>query len=113
MKQSNAAIDYYRKGKIFARAIELARNVSPEEVTTLEEEWGDWLVNRRQADASISHYIEAGATAKALQAAVNAKQWRKAVQVIKKKIFKSFYLKIISYFPSKIFNEKTIDSTCS
>lgn len=32
-------------------------------------------------DASISHYIEAGATVKALEAAVGAKQWRKAVQV--------------------------------
>lgn len=39
------------------------------------------LVSRRQADASISHYIEAGATTKALEAAVNAKQWLKAVQV--------------------------------
>ncbi|XP_031636976.1 intraflagellar transport protein 172 homolog isoform X2 [Contarinia nasturtii] len=81
MNQPNAAIDYYRKGKVFARAIELARSVSPEEVTTLEEEWGDWLVSRRQADASISHYIEAGATSKALEAAVNAKQWLKAVQI--------------------------------
>lgn len=81
MNQSTTAIEYYRKGKIFARAIELARNVSPEEVTILEEEWGDWLVARRQTDASISHYIEAGATTKALEAAVNAKQWRKAVQV--------------------------------
>lgn len=81
MRQSNSAIDYYRKGKVFARAIELARNVSPEEVTNLEEEWGDWLVSKRQTDASISHYIEAGATGKALEAAVNAKQWRKAVQV--------------------------------
>lgn len=81
MRQSKAAIDFYRKGKVFARAIELARTVSPEEVTALEEEWGDWLVSRRQTDASISHYIEAGATVKALEAAVNAKQWRKAVQV--------------------------------
>lgn len=38
-------------------------------------------MSRRQADASISHYIEAGATTKALEAAVNAKQWLKAVQV--------------------------------
>lgn len=87
MNRSNAAIDYYRKGKIFARAIELARNVSPEEVTILEEEWGDWLVSRRQADASISHYIEAGATSKALEAAVNAKQWLKAVQVLQQDFF--------------------------
>lgn len=39
------------------------------------------LVSRRQMDASISHYIEAGTTVKALEAAVGAKQWRKAVQV--------------------------------
>lgn len=39
------------------------------------------LVSKRQMDASISHYIEAGATVKALEAAVGAKQWRKAVQV--------------------------------
>lgn len=39
------------------------------------------LVTKRQMDASISHYIEAGATVKALEAAVGAKQWRKAVQV--------------------------------
>lgn len=36
------AIDMYRKGGAYARAIELARKVSPEEVTVLEEEWGDW-----------------------------------------------------------------------
>lgn len=29
-------------GGAYARAIELARNVSPDEVTNLEEEWGDW-----------------------------------------------------------------------
>lgn len=81
MNQPNTAIDYYRKGKVFARAIELARSVSPEEVTILEEEWGDWLVGRRQADAAISHYIEAGATEKALESAVRTKQWLKAVQV--------------------------------
>lgn len=39
------------------------------------------LVSKRQLDASISHYIEGGATGKALDAAVNAKQWYKAIQV--------------------------------
>lgn len=39
------------------------------------------LVSKRQMDASISHYIEAGTTVKALEAAVGAKQWRKALQV--------------------------------
>lgn len=77
------AIQLYRKGSVYGRAIELARKISPDDVVQLEEEWGDWLVSRRQMDASISHYIEAGATIKALEAAVSAKTWRKAVQIAK------------------------------
>lgn len=34
----------YQRAEAFARAIELARNVQPELVTVLEEEWGDWYV---------------------------------------------------------------------
>ena len=48
----------------------------------LEEEWGDELVANKQADAAISHYIEAGRTIKALDAAITARQWKKAVQII-------------------------------
>lgn len=33
---------FFYIGGAYARAIELARNVSPDEVTNLEEEWGDW-----------------------------------------------------------------------
>lgn len=83
MSQPEAAINLYRKGGAYARAIEVARNVSPDDVTSLEEEWGDWLVSKRNLDASISHYIEAGATIKALDAACGAKQWKKAVQIAK------------------------------
>jgi intraflagellar transport protein 172 len=83
LSQPVAAINLYRKGGTFARAIELARHHAPDDVTGLEEEWGDWLVEKRQLDASISHYIESGATIKALEAAMGAKQWRKAVQIAK------------------------------
>lgn len=81
VQQPSAAIDYYRRGQKFERAIELARRKSPTEVISLEEEYGDWLVSKGQIDASISRYIEAGATTKALEAAVNAKQWQKGLQV--------------------------------
>lgn len=81
VQQPGEAINYYRKGQKFERAIELARRVSPEEVTALEEEYGDWLVSRGQIDASINRYIEGGATNKALEAAVNAKQWQKGLQI--------------------------------
>lgn len=39
-------------------------------------------MENRQLDAAINHYIEAGRTRKALEAAVGAKQWKKAVHII-------------------------------
>lgn len=83
LQRPEAALTLYRKGGVYARALDLARQHAPHDVTNLEEEWGDWLVSRKQLDASINHYIEAGATQKALDAAVGAKQWRKAVQIAK------------------------------
>ncbi|KAK4304616.1 hypothetical protein Pmani_023493 [Petrolisthes manimaculis] len=47
-----------------------------------EEEWGDQLVSNKQTDAAISHYIEAGNNIKAQDAAISARQWRKAIQII-------------------------------
>lgn len=41
-QKPETAIVLYRKGGAYSRAIELARIVSPEDVTNLEEEWGDW-----------------------------------------------------------------------
>ena len=80
--QQDQAMDCYRKGEAFARAVELARHYYPTEVVNLEEEWGDNLVGNKQLDAAINHYIEAGKTIKALDAAINARQWKKAVQII-------------------------------
>lgn len=62
--------------------MELVRYTNPNEVTTLEEEWGDYLVETRQLDAAINHYIEAGKTVKALEAAVAASQWKKAIHIM-------------------------------
>jgi len=52
------------------------------EVVSLEEKWGDFLVSQKQQDAAISHYIEAGNTVKALDAAIGAKQWKKSMQIM-------------------------------
>lgn len=41
-------------------AVELARLVFPAEVVRLEESWGDYLVQQKQMDAAINHFIEAG-----------------------------------------------------
>ena len=62
--------------------MELARHAYPDEVVRLEEEWGNHLAENKQLDAAINHYIEAGRTIKALDAAIMAKQFKKAVQII-------------------------------
>lgn len=82
LNKSELALECYRKGKVWSKAVELARMISPDRVILLEEEWGDHLVENRQLDAAINHYIEAGRTRKALDAAVSAKQWKKAVHII-------------------------------
>lgn len=41
-------------------AVELARLAFPTEVVKLEEAWGDYLVQQKQMDAAINHFIEAG-----------------------------------------------------
>ena len=76
------ALECFRKGHSYARAVDLARRAFPSEVVHLEEEWGDHLSDSKQLDAAINHYIEAGRTLKALDAAINARQWKKAVQII-------------------------------
>ncbi len=80
--QVDQALECFRKGHVFGRAVELARRSFPAEVVALEEEWGDYLADSKQLDAAINHYIEAGRTMKALEAAISARQWKKAVQII-------------------------------
>jgi len=40
--------------------VDLARHAFPENVVKLEEEWGNYLVQQKQLDAAINHFIEAG-----------------------------------------------------
>lgn len=100
LHKSNLAMECYRKGKlllillrktsdenffsgkVWSKAVDLARSVDPEQVVQLEEEWGDSLVENRQMDAAINHYIEAGRTRKALDAAIAARQWKKALHIV-------------------------------
>lgn len=54
------AMEAYRAGNAYRRAIELARTVQPAEVVSLEEQWGDYLCEQKQNNNAIAHYIEAG-----------------------------------------------------
>ncbi|KIZ07625.1 Intraflagellar transport protein [Monoraphidium neglectum] len=76
------ALAAYRKGGAYRKAVELARGAAPAQVIVLEEEWGDWLASQRQMDAAINHFIEAGVAAKAIEAALAARQFPKAAGII-------------------------------
>lgn len=76
------ALECYLKGRLWSKALELTRMINPNEVVNLEEMWGDYLVENKHMDAAISHYIEAGKTRKALEAAIAANQWKKALHIL-------------------------------
>ncbi|XP_011806760.1 PREDICTED: intraflagellar transport protein 172 homolog [Colobus angolensis palliatus] len=76
------ALECYRKGNAFTKAVELARLAFPVEVVKLEEAWGDHLVQQKQLDAAINHYIEARCSIKAIEAALGARQWKKAIYIL-------------------------------
>lgn len=76
------AFELYRKGHAYAKAIDLARQTFPGEVTFLEELWGDYLMSTHRPEQAIAHYIEAGKMTTALRAAIEAHQWEKAADIL-------------------------------
>ncbi|KER27764.1 hypothetical protein T265_05253 [Opisthorchis viverrini] len=82
LDQLENAMRCYRQAHAFQRAVELARSSFPSEVVKLEENWGDYLVTQQQMDSAIHHFIEAGAYLKAVEAAINSRQWSKAAHIL-------------------------------
>ncbi|KAA0708383.1 Intraflagellar transport protein 172 -like protein [Triplophysa tibetana] len=103
IKNNQRALDCYRKGSAFKKAVDLARVAFPAEVVKLEEAWGDYLVQQKQMDAAINHYIEAGRSTKAIEAAIAARQWKKALHILELQEDKAaaiYYPKIAQYYAS-------------
>ena len=103
LQMNERAIDAYKKGHSFRRAVELSRKAFPGYVVSLEEAWGDYLVSQKQVDPAINHYIEANQHIKAIEASINSRQWTKAVQIVDSQdpndpITKKFYKLIASHF---------------
>eukprot|EP00916_Digyalum_oweni_P007652 GHVL01012886.1.p1 GENE.GHVL01012886.1~~GHVL01012886.1.p1 ORF type:complete len:1133 (-),score=240.96 GHVL01012886.1:417-3815(-) len=96
------AMTSYRKGHGYRQAVELAKQHDPAQVVVLEEEWGDWLVTNKQVESAIKHFIEAGASRKAIEAAIKAGQWSKAEQLLDSlhdpTIASGFYVKIGQHY---------------
>lgn len=76
------ALDSYIRGHAYRKAVDLARRSFPSRVVELQEQWGDYLVSQKQIDMAINHYIEAKVFHKAIEAAMNARQFSRALQLV-------------------------------
>ncbi len=82
MDELRTAFESYIKGKDFRKAVDLARRSFPIEVVELEEYWGDHLVQQKHVDMAINHYIEAGASIKAIDACFASRQFVQAAELL-------------------------------
>uniref|UniRef100_A0A8C4VU35 Intraflagellar transport protein 172 homolog n=1 Tax=Gopherus evgoodei TaxID=1825980 RepID=A0A8C4VU35_9SAUR len=101
IRNPQKALECYCKGCAFLKAVELARVAFPAEVLKLEEAWGDHLVQQKQLDAAINHYIEARCSVKAIEAALGARQWKKAIYILdsqEKRIAVKYYPRIAQHY---------------
>ena len=85
MSLLDRALDSFVMGHAFKKAVDLAKKSFPNHVVTLEEEWGDWLVSQRQLDQAVDHFIQAGVFNKAIESALSARNWNRAVNLVKNK----------------------------
>uniref|UniRef100_A0AC35U6D2 WD_REPEATS_REGION domain-containing protein n=1 Tax=Rhabditophanes sp. KR3021 TaxID=114890 RepID=A0AC35U6D2_9BILA len=77
------AMNNYKEGKAFSRAVRLAKTNFPHEVVPLEIEWANYLVTEGKHSEAIGHFVEAGDNGKALDSAMAAKDWPRAIEIIK------------------------------
>ncbi|CAI2357816.1 unnamed protein product [Caenorhabditis sp. 36 PRJEB53466] len=105
LKDFDNAIEYYKKGDAYGKAIQLARFAFPEKVVVLEEEWGRHLEYIGQYDAAVSHFVEANDLKSAVEAAIKAKEWPKALSIVEniqdQKIRTGYYGEIADHYSNK------------
>jgi len=53
-------LNCYCKGNAYKKAIELAKRKDPKLVVRLEESWAEYLVNNKETESAINHFVEAG-----------------------------------------------------
>ena len=76
------ALDSYVRGNAYRKAIDLARRQFPQHVVPLEEKYGDYLVQQKDVEAAVEHYVQANCITKAIEAAMEARHWDKAVKLV-------------------------------
>lgn len=78
----DSALSSFVRGHAYRKAVDLARRAFPSRVVELQEQWGDYLVSQKQVDMAINHYIEAKLSQKAIEAALSARQYSRALQLV-------------------------------
>uniref|UniRef100_A0A1I7TZF2 WD_REPEATS_REGION domain-containing protein n=1 Tax=Caenorhabditis tropicalis TaxID=1561998 RepID=A0A1I7TZF2_9PELO len=105
LRDFDKAVEYYKKGDSFGKAIQLARFAFPEKVVSLEQEWGLHLEYIGQYDAAVNHFVEANDLKKAVECAIRAKEWPKALSIVEniqdQKVRTGFYGEIADHYSSK------------
>ncbi|PIC15412.1 hypothetical protein B9Z55_022396 [Caenorhabditis nigoni] len=104
LKDFDNAVDNYKKGDAYGKAIQLARFAYPEKVVDLEHEWGLHLEYIGQYDAAVNHFVEANDLKKAVESAIRAKEWPKALSIVEniqdQKVRTTYYGEIADHYSS-------------
>lgn len=83
----------------------MARRSFPDKVIELEEQWGDHLCETGRHEAAISHYLESGHSEKAVDAAISAREWTKAMEILeimeRSPTTTQYYAKIAEHFEAE------------
>ncbi|KAL3317647.1 hypothetical protein Ciccas_003697 [Cichlidogyrus casuarinus] len=95
--KQRVALNFYKQGRLYQKAIELAREVDPGQVVALEIEWAEHLVTLGQTEQAFSHFIESGQYRKAAEAAVQGKHWNRLAELLESTNptgFEPFYIQL-------------------
>ena len=108
LERVDEAKEAYARGHAYRRAIELCRSSAngdahkASEIRDLEERWGDRLVELKQPESAIGHFAEAGAFMKAAEAAMEARNWKRVLEIVERcagdERFGVFYRRVARHY---------------
>lgn len=79
-----AALESYRKGRVFRRALDLARQHNPHRIADITMEWAAWMRSQGDVEGACARYVEAGAYSHAIETALTARMWLRAEKLLMK-----------------------------
>ena len=76
------ALRYYKKAKIFEKAIKIAKKINDKEINKIYERWGDYLLEQKNYEKAINIFIQAGALEKAAKISILLNKWEEALDLV-------------------------------